>query len=489
MLVDITKLKISSYYSSLYLVYELSDLVESIKESGLLEKIKVKDDFTIISGVRRYLALLELNFKEADVEIINVNASEELFTIISFNKQRIKTNRELLNEASQLKEILAQKRGRKSKLLNVSTANTKPVDTRKTICNKLNVSAGNLNKLEYINQHRPKLIELIDQGKISINQAHLALARFEESKNELLKIDVLPTTLSTDSYIIYNKSSDDLSDLESESIQTIFTSPPYWDQRIFTSSTNELGSEETSETFVQKIAKHLQQCYRVLKNDGSFFLNMGDKYKHKNLECIPHRIVIELQKNGWILRNAIIWKKNNPLPSTTIDNLTPSYEFIFHLVKSRDYYFNQYQIPAIESNVSIATIENKSSKGKFVIPNVAVYGLKSGKKIEDYWTEDIVSTATASQNIAKKYGSINHPAPFPPEISILPILETSRPGDIVMDPFSGTATVGEMAILNGRKFVGYELNPNHNEVQKKRLNDAIKAYNDSTSTTYVKEAA
>ena len=111
--------------------------------------------------------------------------------------------------------------------------------------------------------------------------------------------------------------------------------------------------------------------------------------------------------------------------------------------------------------------------------NIYIHGLKEGKKQGDYWTEDVIRTACANQSIVKKYGGIDHPAPFPSKIVTLPILQTSKPGDIVMDVFSGTATVGEVAILLGRKYVGYEFNPNHNVVQTGRLDDAIKAYNES----------
>ena len=115
--------------------------------------------------------------------------------------------------------------------------------------------------------------------------------------------------------------------------------------------------------------------------------------------------------------------------------------------------------------------------------------MKDGKKLEDYWTEDTVMTAGANQSIAKKYGGADHPAPFPFEIVTLPILQTSKPGDVVMDIFSGTATVGEVAILLGRKYVGYEFNPNHNEIQTKRLDDAIKVYNETLMSNELRLAA
>jgi site-specific DNA-methyltransferase (adenine-specific) len=354
----------------------------------------------------------------------------------------------------------------------------KPVDTRKKVCKELDLSAGTLVKLEYIDDIRPDLLDEIDKGILSIDQAYKGLKKNEAEKQITKLENTLPTTITSSSYTIYNKSSDDLSDLADESIQTIFTSPPYWNKRTYSDDNNELGSEKTSEEFVQRLATHLHSCHRVLKNEGSFFLNLGDTFHNKCLQSIPHRIVIELVNKGWMLRNTIIWTKST-LPSTVQDNLTPSYEFIFHLVKSPHYYYNQileYMPP--QNGASI--ISKRSGNGKIsVYGNIYIHGLKEGKKLGDYWTEDVIKTAVANQSIVKKYGGIDHPAPFPSKIVTLPILQTSKPGDIVMDVFSGTATVGEVAILLGRQYIGYEFNANHNVVQTGRLDDAIKAYNES----------
>jgi len=480
MKIKLGKLKISPFHSKVYQTNDIEDLVESIKELGLLEKIIVKSDMTIISGVRRYLALKQLGITETDVEIKDVQEEDENLLVISHNKHRIKTNREKLNEARYLKMIWRQRRGRKSEAEKLQIdANEEPVDTRKNICDELGLSAGNLVKLEYIDNCRPDLIDEIDKGNISINQAHKALKKNEEEKAVRTQT-TLPTTITNVSYTILNKPSNDLSDQKDESIQTIFTSPPYWNKISYSNSKDELGAERTSEEYVQRLANHLHACHRVLKPKGSFFLNLGDTYHDKCLQSIPHRVVIELVKKGWILRNTIIWRKN-ALPSTTKDNLTTSYEFIFHLVKSHSYDYNQILVPTKTKNTNgVSVFSRKCRNGNLSdYGKVSINGLKEGKKLEDCWTEDVITTACANQSIVKKYGGTNHPAPFPSEIVTLPILQTSKPGDIVLDPFSGTATVGAVAIQLGRRYVGYELNPNHNEVQTRRLDAAVEEYNKS----------
>ncbi len=480
MTVDIKKLKLNPFHSKIYQTNDLTDLVESIKDLGLLQKIVVNQDFSIISGVRRFLALKELNISVVDVEVKNVNKNNELLTLISYNKQRTKTNREILNEVKYLKGVWAQRRGRKTNTgSSLKGTVIVKVDTRKKISDTLGVCTGNISKLEYIENQKSELIDAIDKGEITINHAHKALKKFENEKKAIQFNNILPTTIENDYFKIYNKSSDDLSNLENESISCIFTSPPYWNKRTYSENNDELGAEKTSEEFVQRMANHLHQCHRVLKETGSFFLNMGDTFNNKSLELIPDRVVIELMKKGWIIRNKIIWKKTNPLPSSVKDNLTPSYEFIFHLVKSPKYYYNQILIPKKDSTKTVTNISQKGKKIGSFSSSVCINGLKKGKNIEDYWDVDIVTTATANQAAVKRYGGSDHPAPFPSEIISLPILQTSNPGDVVMDPFSGSGTTGEVALLLGRKYVGYEFNPNYNKVQTLRYENAISKYNNS----------
>jgi DNA modification methylase len=478
MYVDIKKLRISPNHRKIYKSDQIDGLVDKIRDLGQLEPIVVNEQYVIISGVRRYHALLKLDITKALVEVRKVNTQDEICTIIAFNEQRIKTASEILNEEEYYSKLWGQRPGRKAKGNNSQT----PVDTRAKIGKKLGISTGNISKLKYIKSTKPELIETIDKGDLTINQAFNALKKVETQKAAIKFQVAPPMNISTADYKIYNKSSDDLRDLDSKSIQCIFTSPPYWAKRSYSGSSNELGAEKTSEDYVQRMAAHLHHCHRVLKDEGSFFLNLGDTFHDKCLQSIPHRVVIELVKRGWILRNTVIWKKLNPLPSSVKDNLTPSYEFIFHLVKSKKYYYNQVLIPAKTPAKAVTTINQKGKNGSSAIPSICINGLKNGKNIEDFWTEDIVTTATANQATVKKYGGSDHPAPFPTEIILLPVIQCSQPGDIVMDVFSGSGSVAEIAILNGRRSVSYEMNPNYNQLQKSRLDAAVDAYNASNQT-------
>ena len=214
------------------------------------------------------------------------------------------------------------------------------------------------------------------------------------------------------------------------------------------------GIEPKPHQYIENLSNHLKECFRVLNTKGSFFLNIGDTFLDGDLQNIPHQVVLKLKEQGWILRNTIIWSKSNPKPSSTKTNLTPSYEYIFHLVKSKDYLYNQTltelsttskpSLPPRHRNTKSA----KSSSISPYFPNT------NGKNMGDFWNEEIVRTSVANQKLDIDG---EHPAPFPKNIIILPILQTSNVGDLILDPFMGSGTTGRVCDELNRKFVGYDL--------------------------------
>jgi DNA modification methylase len=126
---------------------------------------------------------------------------------------------------------------------------------------------------------------------------------------------------------------------ENESIDMIMTSPPYWGLRDY-GVHGQIGLEPSSDKYVQKLTDYFHELKRVLKKAGSFYINLGDTYMKKNLQMIPARIALALQKDGWILRNDVIWYKPNHLPASVKDRLTNTYEHLFHFVKSKKYFYD-----------------------------------------------------------------------------------------------------------------------------------------------------
>ena len=130
-----------------------------------------------------------------------------------------------------------------------------------------------------------------------------------------------------------------LQELPPESVHMVMTSPPYWNLRDYDHA-DQLGLEPESDQYVQNMADVFDEVKRVLRPDGSLWLNLGDTYENKDLQQIPARVALELQNRGWILRNRVTWAKPNPMPQSVKDRLNDSTEAVFHFVKERDYWYD-----------------------------------------------------------------------------------------------------------------------------------------------------
>ena len=436
-------------------IYDLSSIDElmlSISEVGLLQSLTIDTHNQVISGNRRFESIKRLGWNEVEVIVLEVKEEEEELLLIHFNKQRIKSFKELINEYLSLNRIYRKGQGKRTDLTSVKSNRS---SSRDVISSEMGISSSQLQRLVYIHRNRPDYIELLDKGILTVNQSYLQIQR-EEKERESRSSSISGNSDKSkqkSNWRFYQKSSDNMSELNDGEVQTIFTSPPYWNKRTY-SEENGLGNEKTSKEFVINLSEHLRDCKRVLNDRGSFFLNLGDSFYNGNLQNVPHRVILKLQGQGWILRNTIIWSKTNPKPSSSKSNLTPSYEFIFHLVKSMEY--DYYPTPNKLSDKTKPSLppRHRSVNGDYsksvspYLPNV------NGKNMGDYWNEDIVRTSVANQKLNIEG---EHPAPFPEEIITLPILQSSEGFELVLDLFMGSGTVGRVCDKLGRSFVGYDL--------------------------------
>jgi len=435
--------------SEIYSLSNIEDLERSINEVGLLQPLVINEKNQVISGNRRLEAVRRLGWSKVDCEVIKTsNDEEEMSLLVHYNKQRRKTLREILNEASVLFPLLSVGQGKRTDLTSVSP--NKSVG-RDAVADAIGLSSGQLARILFISKENDEYIDLIDDGQITINQSYLHLSRIRKQREGADPKNLQRSSRSSsEKFIFYIKSSRSMTELEENSIDCVFTSPPYWNKRNYANSS--LGSEENPQKYVGNLIDHFQDTQRVLKKTGSFFLNIGDTYEKGNLQNIPHRIVIGLQDNGWILRNTIIWHKSNPKPHSSKNSLTPSYEFIFHLVLSPDYKYRHTLSEAKSDNhFRVPRHRNLEKESKIVYPMMP----RDGKNMGDYWSESVVESAVA-RNIATPEG-VEHPAPFPDKIVMLPILQTTDENDLVLDPFMGTGTTGRVANSLGRRFVGYDV--------------------------------
>ena len=449
------KIKVSSLThhpknKEIYTLSSIEELMESISEVGLLQSLIIDQHHQIISGNRRFESIKRLGWNEVEVEVKEVKEGEEELLLIHYNKQRIKSFKELINEYLTLDNLYRKGQGKRTDLTSVKSNIS---STRDIVSKEMGISSSQLRRLVYIYKNKPEYIELLDKGILTVNQSYLQIQREEKERDSRSSNPNINHTKENSEWRFYQKSSNDMSELKDGEVQTIFTSPPYWNKRKY-SKEKGLGNEKTSEEFVINLSKHLRDCKRVLNDRGSFFLNLGDTFYNGNLQNVPHRVILKLQEQGWILRNTIIWSKTNPKPSSSKSNLTPSYEFIFHLVKSMEYNYYPTLTKLSDKTKPSLPPRHRSVNGDYSKSVSPYLSNIKGKNMGEYWNEDIVRTSVANQKLDIEG---EHPAPFPEEIITIPILQTSKERDLVLDPFMGSGTTGRVCDKLGRRFMGYDL--------------------------------
>jgi DNA modification methylase len=293
--------------------------------------------------------------------------------------------------------------------------------------------------------------------------------------------------------------------LEEKTVQTCVTSPPYFGLRDY-GHDGQIGLEPTPEDFVAAMVAVFREVRRVLRDDGTLWLNLGDTYaanrggttppaqtvaggingkggqkerrgqadgynptrdctryglKHKDLIGIPWRVAFALQADGWYLRQDIIWHKPNPMPESVTDRCTKAHEYIFLLSKSPRYYYNNEAIKEPAHTTDNSNRDRDATK----LNNCPGRTKMGGLKTNHYTTKNKRSVWTVN---TKPYKGA-HFATFPSTLIEPCILAGSRPGDIVLDPFGGSGTTGAVAIQHGRSTTLIELNPDYIPLIKERL--------------------
>ena len=332
-----------------------------------------------------------------------------------------------------------------------------------------------------------------------------------------------------------------LKQLESESVQCCVTSPPYWSLRDYGTATwkggkvncdhmkgtlqsskttlhpgtsqndkrnfagmpykdickkcgairidEQLGLESTPEEYVEKMVEIFREVKRVLKKDGTLWLNLGDFYagswkgggnnnlnnphcekinpgfsskdiKPKDLIGIPWTVAFALRADGWYLRQDIIWSKPNPMPESMKDRCTKSHEYIFLMTKNAKYY---YDADAIKETAAYAGQNRGGSHNRYEQNNAGMDNkIYNNRNKRSVWTV-----------LTKPYSGA-HFATFPEKLIEPCILAGSKPGDIVLDLFMGSGTVAVVCHRFGRSWLGVELSQDYCEIARARIKEASK---------------
>lgn len=258
-----------------------------------------------------------------------------------------------------------------------------------------------------------------------------------------------------------------LASLPDETVHCCVTSPPYWGMRDYGYS-GQIGAEGTIEEYVSNLVSCFRDVHRVLRSDGTFWLNIANTYtsggrgwrdkdsknkgramsyrpdtpaglKPKDLIGVAWMVAMALQRDGWYLRSDIIWHKPNCQPESVRDRVTVSHEYLFMFSKNENYYFDQ------------EAIKESTSDGR---------GRKNRRTVWQINTEPCKEA---------------HFAVFPRALIRPCILAGSPKGGLVLDPFFGSGTVGLVAIETGRRCVGIEVKPDYVDIAKQRLRGASSA--------------
>jgi len=294
-----------------------------------------------------------------------------------------------------------------------------------------------------------------------------------------------------------------LKTLPDGSVDCCVTSPPYFGLRSYGigEENGEIGLEATPEAYVAKLVEVFREVRRVLRADGTLWLNLGDSYvskptgslgnftgagqgfgsghshqkaalerpdksgfgiPEKNLIGIPWRVAFALQADGWYLRQDIIWHKPNPMPESVTDRCTKSHEYIFLLSKSKKYYYDNEAIA--EPSMQLGKTSIRFGGAKYGDDPDPMYATKSGNEYTDSGTRNKRDVWTVT---TKPYKGA-HFATFPPALIAPMILAGCPVGGTVLDPFGGSGTTGEVSESLGRNSILIELNPDYIELQKKR---------------------
>lgn len=266
--------------------------------------------------------------------------------------------------------------------------------------------------------------------------------------------------------------------MSDNSVDCIVTSPPYFGLRDY-GADGQYGTEETPAEFVESLVNLYREARRVLADEGTLWLNLGDSYStrpwktsrrrdradvavhadrgdrpHKNLLGIPWRVALALQDDGWILRNDIIWSKPNAMPESVTDRLANRHEHLFLFTKSPRYWFDLDPIRKPHSEESIS----RASRGRATA--YAAPGQTPNKRVESQ-PNKLGGNPGDVWEISTRPFAGAHFAAFPEELPRRCIVSGCKPGGVVLDPCSGSGTTGAAAQATGRRYIGIDINADY----------------------------
>lgn len=300
-----------------------------------------------------------------------------------------------------------------------------------------------------------------------------------------------------------------LREMPDKSVHCVVTSPPYFGLRDY-GVDGQIGLEQTPDEYVAEMVGVFREVHRVLRDDGTLWLNLGDSYtgsgkggnpcnshhvkqksnagslsvrnvrregvglKHKDLIGIPWRVAFALQADGWYLRQDIVWHKPNPMPESVKDRCTKAHEYIFMLSKSARYYFDA---EAVKEPLAESSIPRLKQNVEAQTGTTRAYGKKNGNFKAQGNLETGLRNRRSVWTVTTKPFKGAHFATFPPDL-IEPCILAGCPRDgTVLDPFGGAGTSGLVAKQHKRNAILIELNSDYVDLARRRIGTAVDPLN------------
>lgn len=299
---------------------------------------------------------------------------------------------------------------------------------------------------------------------------------------------------------VYNECClDTLKKMPNNFLDSVVTSPPYWQLRDY-GYPEQWGLEPTFEEYLQHLWQMMDEIYRVLKSEGTCWINLGDTYGtqsgglrskntfdpknpkatiniieqpkslHKCLLLIPHRFAIGCIDRGWIVRNDIIWAKRNGMPESVTDRFSKKHEYFFFMVKSEKYYFDLDSIRDKHKESSLNRIEYGWKSEHSSIGNIDTDKMgdrfcnpkgKNPGDVSDFW------------DIQTKPNKESHYAQYSDNLIKKPIIGGCPEGGLIYDPFMGSGSTADACIRTNRNFIGSEMSKEYFDICQKRINGLL----------------
>ncbi len=512
-LVPISELVIHPFLENIYKQGNLDSLEQSMKDEGQLHEIFYDVKCRVVSGARRIAVAKMLGWSHIKARRIDIDDEATLHQlIIAFNQLRKKSFKEEIAEAKYILGIIGIQQGKKRKLLldesdpRFDTIKSDRYAIAAKYCG-LEVSGNTLRKGICVDDFEIKypdselnLMDSIERGIMSVDRAYKLAKQYpglkdESESNNTQKADV-KNLLKPTNWKIFHQSCIKMMQLANGSVATIATSIPYYQLRDYRtpeeieaakqrSDESELGQESTVFKFMENLKSYLLEMKRVLNEKGSLFINVGDTYSNEANYLVSHRLVImACDEIGFHLVNEIVFQQSARLPQATAKRLQPTYEKVLHFVKSPEFDYYPFKVNDTKKKITAYKIDRPNKKGNMDKGDFCLS--KPYKKFKDFITsqeqEDILqhcNVQSESAALKKLFSDVKHPAPYSTTLMLLPILTTTKPGDLVCDPFGGSGTTIVTSVLMGRRAVMFERQERFVKLAMKRISLAANEFSEN----------